>query len=67
MDTRPLINDPEASTKIKDPKRTGYKQAGMTYCNNDGIWVYPTKCELCKTKTYAKYNDCQKNRVHTER
>ena len=31
----------------KDPSRK-LDRYGMVYCHTDGIWVYPSKCELCK-------------------
>ena len=31
----------------KDPNRK-LNRYGMIYCHTDGIWVYPSKCELCK-------------------
>lgn len=45
---------------IRDPNK---KHEGMRYCKNGGLWVFPTKCEICRTKTYAQYDNCQKQKA----
>jgi len=47
-------NIPE-STKVKQPitqtiRNPNVKHQGMIYCINGGLWVFPSKCETCKTK-----------------
>jgi len=44
----------------QDPNNTARKQAGQIWCQTDTLWVYPTKCQLCKERTPTKYNDCHK-------
>jgi len=52
--------EPQTETRadtIHDPTK---KHAGMNFCKNGGLWVYPKKCEICRTKTYALFDQCQK-------
>lgn len=53
----------QIATEVRDHTRTGFSEAGMKYCNFAGIWVYRTKCQLCKTKNYAQYSECQTKKV----
>jgi hypothetical protein len=46
----------------KDPKRK-LDRYGMVYCNDGGLWVFPSKCDDCKKKTYATFSDCQRRRT----
>jgi hypothetical protein len=39
----------QIAAEIKDPNRQGFKKAGLKFCPNDALWVYPSKCEKCKT------------------
>lgn len=34
---------------IKDPSNKTFKKAGLVYCIDGGLWVYPRKCDDCKT------------------
>jgi hypothetical protein len=55
--------EPQTETRadtIHDPTKN---HAGMKYCNNGGLWVYPNKCEMCRTKTYPQYDNCQKQKA----
>jgi hypothetical protein len=51
----PLAQDHAA---IRDPTK---KHEGMKYCKDVGNWVFPKRCELCRTKTYAQFDQCQKD------
>lgn len=50
----PPAQDP---APIRDPNKN---HEGMSYCKNGGLWVYPKRCELCREKTYALFDACQK-------
>jgi hypothetical protein len=39
----------EIATAIKDRTNQGFAKAGMKYCPKDTLWVFPSKCEKCKT------------------
>ena len=54
--------DFSAPLKIKDPSNREFAKAGMTYCSDGGQWVFPRKCELCKTSTPSLWSQCQKQR-----
>ena len=59
----PLAKQPLAQTaadSIRDPTKN---HAGMNYCKNGGLWVFPKKCELCRTKTYPQFDQCQKQKA----
>jgi hypothetical protein len=47
---------------LTDPKRTDMNKRGMIWCPA-GLWVFPRKCELCKTKTFNVWYDCQQQKA----
>ena len=54
---------PQYNEWKKDPAKKMDKY-GMIWCEPDGgIWVYPSKCELCKEKSNLKFSECQKQRI----
>lgn len=39
----------EIQKAIHDKNNVGFQKAGMKYCPKDTLWVFPSKCEKCKT------------------
>lgn len=45
-----------SATKIHNPN---VYHEGMIYCRDGGFWVFPAKCDLCKTQTYPLWYNCE--------
>ena len=45
----PRKQEIEMQTAIRDKSNEGFAKAGMRYCPKDTLWVFPSKCEKCKT------------------
>jgi len=58
-DTLKYIDDPDAAEKARDPT---IEDDGRTYCHDGGLRVFPEKCEDCKKKSFAKWDECQKQK-----
>jgi hypothetical protein len=43
----------EEAAQMRNPNKAVFKDAGLTYCMKDTIWVFPAKCERCTTKCEA--------------
>ena len=63
------ISKPEKPSETSDSQAWRHDSTkkldkyGMVYCNDGGLWVFPSKCDDCKKKTYANYSDCQRRRT----
>jgi hypothetical protein len=49
----------ELQKRNTDPTHT---RNGMIWCP-EGLWVFPSKCDTCKVKTYAAWYECQKQKL----
>ena len=55
--SRTLLSPTSANQEsIRDPNRN---HEGMKYCKDGGLWIFPSKCNTCKAKSYAKWSECQ--------
>jgi hypothetical protein len=63
------ISKPEKPSETSDSQAWRHDSTkkldkyGMVYCHDGGLWVFPSKCDDCKKKTYANYSDCQRRRT----
>lgn len=48
---------PRRQESIRNPNT---KHDGMKYCKDGGLWIFPSKCGICKTKTFNKWDECQR-------
>jgi hypothetical protein len=49
----------ESFERSSDPNNMNRKTAGQIYCRDGGFWVFPKKCDLCKTTTYSRWAECK--------
>lgn len=55
----PQSSQQEAHERSSDPNNINRKNAGQIWCADGGFWVFPQKCDLCKTSTYPRWADCK--------
>lgn len=63
------ISKPEKPSEVSDSQAWRHDSTkkldkyGMVYCNDGGLWVFPSKCDDCGKKTHAIFSDCQRRRT----
>jgi len=50
----------------QNPHRGDLQKAGMIYCEYDGLWVFPSKCESCKRFDCSKHPKNPKKKMEQE-
>ena len=53
------ILSPQKSPRQESIRDPNTNHEGMTYCKDGGLWIFPSKCNTCKAKSFAKWSECK--------